>query len=49
MRGQAGQHIGEVGQWLDSVHLGRLDQVHDVGCTGAGGQAAAEEPILALM
>ncbi len=49
MRRQTREHIGQIRQRLDAIHLGRLNQTHDVGGARTRGQAATEEPILALM
>ncbi len=49
MRRQTRQHIGQIRQRLNAIHLGRLNQTHDVGGVRTRSQAATEEPILAIM
>ena len=45
--GDLGDDVGDIGLWLDAVHLGRLDHRIDRGGTRAAGLGAGEQPVLA--
>ena len=45
MHRQTREHIGQINQRFDAIHLGRLNQAHDLGGACTGDHRATEEPI----
>lgn len=49
MLGDAGEHVAEIGEGLDPVQPGRLDQRVDNGRVLAAGVGTGEQEVLAVM